>query len=196
MSVNGKQGNSVIGSIEAESATLDHGVFEYVTTNISDNRGMLKETLNKNSNTPISDFKIELELEVQSVRGVVRGFHYQKGNYAQGKLVRVLQGRILDAVVDLREGSSGFGTYSWRFLEAGDNKILYIPKGFAHAYQALEESTILYKLDAPYSSNNSLGLLYCDDLCPVPWDNSIPHIVSDTDRTFQTLSQTFGAQAK
>ena len=190
------QGNPVTGSIEAESVVLNYGVFEYVTTNISDNRGMLKETFNKCSNTPISNFKIELELEVQSVQGVVRGFHYQKGNYAQSKLVRVLQGRILDAVVDLREGSSDFGTYSWRFLEAGDNKIIFIPKGFAHAYQALEDSIILYKLDAPYSPNNSLGLLYSDELCPVPWDNSIPHIVSDTDRTFPTLTQSFGFQAK
>lgn len=190
------KGDSLMGSIEVGSASSDHGVFEYVTTNISDNRGMLTETFNKYSNTPISDFKIELELEVQSVRGVVRGFHYQRGNYAQGKLVRVLQGRILDAVVDLREGSSKFGTYSWRFLEAGDNKILFIPKGFAHAYQALEESIISYKLDAPYSPNNSRGLLYSDDFCPVPWDNSNPHIVSETDSTFPTLKQAFGVQAK
>jgi dTDP-4-dehydrorhamnose 3,5-epimerase len=166
-------------------------VTEYHTEKFVDERGTLTETFSRHNGFDISKFDIQLELEVSSKKGVVRGFHYQTGENAQAKLVRVLNGKILDAVVDIRQGSSTFGVCSWRVLEENDGKVLYIPRGFAHAYQVLIDSKILYKLDAPYDPASSRGIRYDDPHFEIPWDRSVPAIMSITDQNYPLLKEAF-----
>jgi dTDP-4-dehydrorhamnose 3,5-epimerase len=97
--------------------------------------------------------------EAQSSYGVIRGLHFQEGSSAQAKLVRVLQGRIIDIVVDLRPSST---TYMQQFrieLSAENKQQLFVPKGFAHGYAVVSErATVLYKVDAPYDPKSVGGI--------------------------------------
>jgi dTDP-4-dehydrorhamnose 3,5-epimerase len=108
--------------------------------------------------------------EVSSRYGVIRGLHFQKGNSAQAKLVRAIQGNIIDIVVDLRPSSS---TYMQRFrieLSAENKQQLFVPKGFAHGYAVISESaTVLYKVDAPYAPEAEGGLSPHDPYFSFDW---------------------------
>ncbi len=98
-----------------------------------------------------------------SAYGVIRGLHYQREPHAQAKLVRVLQGKILDVVVDLRAGSPGFGKSYSIELSAGNKKQIYIPKGFAHGFSVLSETAeISYKCDQFYNKQSESGIRYND----------------------------------
>jgi dTDP-4-dehydrorhamnose 3,5-epimerase len=102
--------------------------------------------------------------------GVVRGLHYQLAPYAQSKLVRVLQGRVLDVVVDIRKGSPCFGKFFSIELSAENKKQLFIPKGFAHGFSALSPSAeILYKCDALYNKESEAGIIFNDGSLQIDW---------------------------
>ncbi|MDR1601644.1 MAG: dTDP-4-dehydrorhamnose 3,5-epimerase [Tannerella sp.] len=89
--------------------------------------------------------------ESSSVRGVLRGLHYQLAPWSQAKLVRVIQGRVLDAVVDIRRGSPAFGKYLLIELSGENRRQLFIPKGFAHGFYVMSETAVFtYKVDNPY----------------------------------------------
>ena len=105
-----------------------------------------------------------------SVYGVIRGLHYQREPHTQSKLVRVIDGEILDVVLDLRVGSPGFGkTYS--ILLSGENrKQIYIPKGFAHGFSVLSKTALIaYKCDQFYNKQSEAGILYNDTLLNIDW---------------------------
>ena len=108
--------------------------------------------------------------EVQSSYGVIRGLHFQEGSSAQAKLVRVLQGRIIDIVVDLRPSSA---TYMQQFrteLSAENKQQLFVPKGFAHGYAVVSESaTVLYKVDALYAPKSEGGISPRDPQFSFDW---------------------------
>ena len=87
-----------------------------------------------------------------SIKGVLRGLHYQTAPFAQGKLVRVIVGRVLDVAVDLRPESPTFGQYELFELDAKRNNMAYIPEGFAHGFAALEDSVFSYKCTNLYSN--------------------------------------------
>jgi dTDP-4-dehydrorhamnose 3,5-epimerase len=102
--------------------------------------------------------------------GVIRGLHYQLEPYAQSKLVRVLQGRILDVIVDMRKGSPGFGKSLGVELSAENRKQLFIPKGFAHGFSVLSKSAeVLYKCDAFYNKESESGIVYNDAVLKIDW---------------------------
>ncbi len=107
---------------------------------------------------------------MQSSYGVIRGLHFQEGSSAQAKLVRVLQGRIIDIVVDLRPSSA---TYMQQFrteLSAENKQQLFVPKGFAHGYAVVSESaTVLYKVDAPYAPKSEGGISPHDPQFSFDW---------------------------
>jgi dTDP-4-dehydrorhamnose 3,5-epimerase len=101
---------------------------------------------------------------------VLRGLHFQKGEYAQAKLARVISGRALDVVVDIRQGSSTFGKHFKTELSANNRKVLFIPKGMAHGFLALEENTIFaYKCDAYYNAAAEAGIIYNDPDLAIDW---------------------------
>jgi dTDP-4-dehydrorhamnose 3,5-epimerase len=123
--------------------------------------------------------------------GVIRGLHYQREPHAQSKLVRVLQGRILDVVVDIRKGSPGFGRSFSIELSAEKKNQLFIPKGFAHGFSVLSETAeISYKCDQFYNKPSESGILYNDKHLNIDW--RIPmgkSLISDKDLQLGEFSE-------
>jgi dTDP-4-dehydrorhamnose 3,5-epimerase len=102
--------------------------------------------------------------------GVIRGLHYQLDPYAQAKLVRALQGRILDVVVDIRKGSPTYGKSIGVELSAENKRQLLIPKGYAHGFSVLSETAdVLYKCDAFYHKQSEAGILFSDPVLDIDW---------------------------
>jgi dTDP-4-dehydrorhamnose 3,5-epimerase len=122
--------------------------------------------------------------------GVIRGLHYQHPPFAQTKLVRVLSGRILDAVVDLRKNSNTYGKQYSVELSAENKKQLLVPKGFAHGFSVLSETAeVLYKCDDFYKKESESGLLYNDPSLKIDWQ--IPagqEIISEKDLLLPTFA--------
>lgn len=105
-----------------------------------------------------------------SKKGVIRGLHLQINSFAQAKLVRVLQGEILDVAVDLRKKSSTYGQYSSTVLSDENKKQLLIPHGFAHGFSVLSESaTVFYKIDQLYNNESERGIRYDDPTLNIDW---------------------------
>jgi len=106
----------------------------------------------------------------QSTYGVIRGLHFQKGAHAQAKLVRVLEGAVLDVAVDLREDSITYGEWISLELTADNNLQLYVPRGFAHGFSVLTEKAVFaYKCDNSYNKESEGGLRYNDPDLNIDW---------------------------
>lgn len=121
--------------------------------------------------------------------GVIRGLHYQLNPYAQTKLVRVLSGKILDVVVDIRTGSPTYGKVFSLEISAANNKQLLIPKGFAHGFSVLSETAeVMYKCDQFYNKESEAGILFNDATLNIDWQ--IPTgkaIISEKDKQQPSL---------
>ncbi len=103
-------------------------------------------------------------------KGLVRGLHFQRAPHAQGKLVRCLRGRIFDVAVDLRRGTPTFGKAHAQELSAERGEALWVPAGFAHGFQALEDGCeVLYGVDAPYAPASEAGLRWDDPALGIAW---------------------------
>ncbi|GAA4826754.1 dTDP-4-dehydrorhamnose 3,5-epimerase [Algivirga pacifica] len=108
--------------------------------------------------------------ESKSERGVLRGLHFQKPPYAQTKLVRVIQGEVLDVAVDLRKDSPTYGQHESIILSAENKKQFLVPKGFAHGFIVLSETAIFsYKVDNPYAPEHDAGVLWNDPAFNIDW---------------------------
>jgi dTDP-4-dehydrorhamnose 3,5-epimerase len=106
----------------------------------------------------------------RSVKGVLRGLHYQNPPYAQAKLVRVISGRIFDAAVDIRKGSPTYGQWEGEELSAENKKQLFIPRGFAHGFLVLSETAeIIYKCDGLYNVGSEGGICFNDPSIDIKW---------------------------
>ena len=129
--------------------------------------------------------------ESRSKRGVLRGLHFQREPYAQAKLVRVVQGRVLDVAVDIRPESPTFGRYVAVELSGENKRQLFIPKGFAHGYVVLEDDTVFqYKCDEFYHPESEDGISWNDPQIAVEWgfpENEV--ILSEKDRNRPNLSE-------
>jgi dTDP-4-dehydrorhamnose 3,5-epimerase len=105
-----------------------------------------------------------------SRRGVLRGLHYQLPPFAQGKLVRVVQGSVFDVAVDIRPGSPTFGKWVSEILSSGNRRQLWIPEGFAHGFLAFEDDTqLLYKATAPYNPASERTVAWNDGQLAISW---------------------------
>lgn len=105
-----------------------------------------------------------------SVKGVLRGLHYQKNPKAQAKLVSALHGEIFDVAVDIRKGSPTYGKWVGEILSEKNHRLLYIPEGFAHGFCVLsEEADVLYKVNREYSPENELGIIWNDPEINIVW---------------------------
>ncbi|TDE04557.1 dTDP-4-dehydrorhamnose 3,5-epimerase [Flavobacterium hiemivividum] len=118
-----------------------------------------------------------------SKRGVIRGLHLQINPFAQAKLVRVLQGEILDVAVDLRKNSATYGQHFSVVLSAENKKQLMVPHGFAHGFSVLSETaSVLYKVDQVYNKDSERGIRYDDATLAIDWQiNPSEVIVSEKD---------------
>lgn len=121
--------------------------------------------------------------ESKSVAGVVRGLHYQLGESAQAKLVRVVQGKVYDVAVDLRKGSPTFGKWFGAELDENNKKQLYVPRGFAHGFSVLSETAIFtYKCDNVYDKESERSINPFDPKLGIDWMlGEIDKIVSEKD---------------
>ncbi|MBB6002426.1 dTDP-4-dehydrorhamnose 3,5-epimerase [Arcicella rosea] len=125
-----------------------------------------------------------------SVKGVLRGLHFQQGEFAQGKLVRVITGRVLDVAVDIRPDSPTFGKWEFFELDGKSNKMVYIPVGFAHGFLALEDSIFSYKCTAGYNKASEGGIIWNDPVLKIEWPVENPNI-SDKDLILPTFESYF-----
>lgn len=139
-------------------------------TVFKDERGFFLETYNKQEFAEIGIHDEFVQDNIShSAKGVVRGLHYQAKN-AQGKLVRVLQGKILDVMVDIRNGSLTYGQHISIELTAEDPVMVYVPIGFAHGFMALEDDTeVMYKVTDFYSPQYDAGIRWNDPDLSIPW---------------------------
>ena len=137
-----------------------------------DDRGFFFESFNQNKFEEAIGKKINFvqDNHSKSVRGVLRGLHYQLPPKAQGKLVRVIQGEVFDVAVDLRKSSSTFGQWVGEILSSDNKKQLWIPEGFAHGFLTLSDTAeFLYKTTDFYSKNHEEAIQWNDETIRIDW---------------------------
>jgi dTDP-4-dehydrorhamnose 3,5-epimerase len=127
--------------------------------------------------------------QAQSSFGIIRGLHFQMDPFAQTKLIRVLSGKIIDAVVDIRKNSPTYGNAYTIELSAENKKQLLIPKGFAHGYSVISETAeVFYKCDAFYRKESEGGILWNDPKLNIDWKVPVDKVlVSEKDARYPSL---------
>ncbi len=153
-------------------------------TVFADLRGYFFESFNYGTcNKSVINFKPVQDNESLSVKGVIRGLHFQKDPAAQAKLIRVIEGEIYDIALDLRIGSPTYGKWYGIYLDSESKKQFFIPKGFAHGFSVTSDKAIvLYKCDSYYSAQHEGGINVNDPDLKIDW--KIPgetEIISDKD---------------
>lgn len=141
-------------------------------TKFGDSRGYFFESFNERTFEELTGDKVHFVQDNQSfsTRGVLRGLHAQVGEFAQAKLVRVLQGEVLDVAVDVRLGSPTFGQYEAIYLSAENNLQLFIPRGFLHGFVVLSDTAeFFYKCDNFYHRDAECGLRFDDPYLGIDW---------------------------
>jgi dTDP-4-dehydrorhamnose 3,5-epimerase len=149
-----------------------------------DSRGYFFEGYNKNKLSALGiDIEFVQDNQSFSQRGTLRGLHYQNPPYAQTKLVRVLQGEIMDVAVDLRKDSPTYGQHFTIRLSSENKKQLLVPQGFAHGFSVLSETAVvLYKCDQFYNKASEGGIRFDDPTLAIDWGMDLKEaIVSDKD---------------
>jgi dTDP-4-dehydrorhamnose 3,5-epimerase len=158
-----------------------------------DARGYFVETYNQRDFKAATGLNIEFVQDNQSrsSRGVLRGLHMQRGAAAQAKLVRVLEGAVLDIAVDLRKGSPSFGQHFAIELTADNHKQFFVPAGFAHGFVVLSETaTFFYKVDKFYEPGNEVGIMYNDKDLNIDWKLTDAEIIlSEKDKTLGSFAE-------
>ena len=158
-----------------------------------DGRGSFFESFNQKVFEEKTGIKINFVQDNQSIsqRGVLRGLHFQKGKFAQAKLVRVIKGKILDIVVDLRKDSETFGEHFSLELSEENNRQLFIPRDFAHGFSVLENDTIfVYKCDNFYNKESESGIIYSDETLNIDWGlNEKEILLSEKDTRLKTFKE-------
>lgn len=158
---------------------------------IHDERGYFMETFNEKRFEAETGMSVHFVQDNQSysTKGVLRGLHYQSGDHAQAKLVRVLEGEVLDVAVDIRPGSKTFGEHVAITLSSQDKRQFFIPRGFAHGFLVLSDTaTFFYKCDNFYNKESEGGIMYNDSSLGIDW--TMPQselIISEKDKLQPTL---------
>lgn len=159
-----------------------------------DERGYFVETFREDKLEAFLGYAINFcqDNESKSSRGVLRGLHYQLHPAAQTKLVRVIQGRVLDVAVDIRKNSPTFGLHVAVELSGQNKRQLLIPRGFAHGFVVLEDETVFaYKVDNYYSPDNDRGIAFDDAALGINWQVTHEELnLSAKDKTQPKLSET------
>ncbi|MBO7188919.1 MAG: dTDP-4-dehydrorhamnose 3,5-epimerase [Tidjanibacter sp.] len=169
------------------------GVFIVEPQVFGDERGYFFESFNAERFLAQTGVEVTFvqDNESRSKRGVLRGLHFQREPYAQAKLVRVVQGRVLDVAVDIRPESPTFGRYVAVELSGENHRQLFIPKGFAHGYVVLEDDTVFqYKCDEFYHPASEGGIAWNDPQIGIEWPLTESEIIlSEKDRNRKLLKE-------
>lgn len=157
----------------------------------NDSRGYFFESFSKSKFQEIGITEEFIQdNESCSQKGTIRGLHFQAPPFAQGKLVRVIQGAVLDVAVDIRRGSPTYGKHVSILLSSENKKQFWIPAGFAHGFQTLENNTIFaYKCTQGYNKESEGGLLWNDPLLAISWLPENNPIISEKDLVLPGLDQ-------
>ena len=173
--------------------TFLKGCFVIEPTIYKDERGVFFESFNQRDFEQKTGLHVNFVQDNQSIsnKGVLRGLHLQKGEFSQTKLVRVIQGKVLDVVVDVRKNSPTFGKSFSCILSGENNKQLFIPKNFLHGFSVLEDNTIfVYKCDNFYHKDSEDGVLYRDTNLNIDWKLEEEEIiVSEKDKKLKTFKE-------
>ncbi|MBQ5579497.1 MAG: dTDP-4-dehydrorhamnose 3,5-epimerase [Prevotella sp.] len=147
------------------------GVYVLEPRVFQDARGYFMETWNQaDFDKHIGKVTFIQDNESKSSCGVLRGLHYQKGEFSQAKLVRVIKGRVLDVAVDIRKSSPTFGKYVLAELSEENKRQLFIPRGFAHGFLVLsDEAVFTYKVDNVYAPQAEAGIKWNDEDIAIEW---------------------------
>ena len=159
---------------------------------ISDERGYFMESFNERTFQNGTNQQVHFVQDNQSFssKGVLRGLHYQTGEHSQAKLVRVLQGEVLDVAVDIRPESKTYGQHVAILLSEENQTQFFVPRGFAHGFLVLSETaTFFYKCDNFYNKESEGGILYNDPEINIDWQFEIENlIISEKDQFLPNLS--------
>ena len=159
----------------------------------NDERGYFLESYNENvfQNGIGAQVQFVQDNQSFSTKGVLRGLHYQTGDHAQAKLVRVLHGEVLDVAVDIRPSSKTYGEHVSVLLSAENQKQLFVPRGFAHGFLVVSNTaTFFYKCDNFYNKESEGGIIHNDDSLNIDW--KLPKemlIISDKDLILPTFEK-------
>ncbi len=160
---------------------------------VNDERGYFMESFNEQTFQKGVGEKTHFVQDNQSFssKGVLRGLHYQCGEFAQAKLVRVLQGEVLDVAVDIRPNSETYGQYEAVLLSAQNQNQIFIPRGFAHGFLVLSDTaTFFYKCDNFYNKESEGGIAYNDSGININWQFPTENlIISEKDKVQPTLEK-------
>ncbi|MDC6365653.1 MULTISPECIES: dTDP-4-dehydrorhamnose 3,5-epimerase [Flavobacteriaceae] len=169
------------------------GCFELIPRVFEDERGYFFESYNQEKFERTTGAKPYFVQDNQSfsTKGVLRGLHFQKGRHAQAKLVRVLEGEVLDVAVDLRENSKTYGNIVRTVLSSSNKKQLYIPRGCAHGFVTLSKTALFfYKCDNFYNKDSEAGIVYDDPSLNIDWIlDKDELIISEKDQVLSTLEK-------
>ncbi|WP_270089154.1 dTDP-4-dehydrorhamnose 3,5-epimerase [Sphingobacterium sp. SYP-B4668] len=171
------------------------GCFILEPTKFGDSRGYFFESFNENTFNELTGTKIRFVQDNQSysTKGVLRGLHAQQGEYAQAKLVRVLEGTVIDVAVDVRVDSPTFGEHVAVELSEENNLQLFVPRGFLHGFVVVSDvATFFYKCDNFYNKESEYGVKFDDPSLGINWN--IPKeelIVSDKDLVLSSFAEIF-----
>jgi len=157
----------------------------------SDERGLFFESFNQERFAKLIGRQVNFvqDNHSKSIKGVLRGLHYQLPPKSQGKLVRVIEGEVFDVAVDLRQSSSTFGKWVSQLISAENNKQMWIPEGFAHGFLTLSDTAIfLYKTTDFYSIKHERVIRWNDNMININWPN-IEKFLSPKDKAGKLLEE-------
>ena len=157
----------------------------------SDERGFFMESYKESEFKANGiNFEFKQDNHSKSSKNVLRGLHYQLDPHAQGKIVRVITGKIFDVAIDIRKGSPKFGKWVSAELSEDNKKMLWIPPGFAHGFLSLEDNTnVLYKSTNEYNKESERGILWNHPEIDIKWPFNNP-LLSDKDKKRPVLKDT------
>lgn len=182
-----------MGKIRVTPCEIE-GLYIIEPSVFGDERGYFMETYNQNNFKEAGlDMVFVQDNQSMSVKGVLRGLHYQK-QYPQGKLVRVVRGRVFDVAVDLRSGSKTYGKWFGVELSAENKKQFYIPEGFAHGFLVLsDEAEFCYKCTDFYRPGDEGGMAWNDPEIGIDWpiEEGMKLVISEKDQKWQGFKDTF-----
>jgi dTDP-4-dehydrorhamnose 3,5-epimerase len=164
------------------------GLFEIEPQLFGDERGYFFESFKADEfKQNVANVDFVQDNQSYSTKGVLRGLHFQKGESAQGKLVRALSGKILDVAVDLRPESETFGEHYSVILDSEKHNMFYVPEGFAHGFYVIEDAIFTYKCTNYFNKAAEGSLLWNDKDLNIQWNTESPSL-SEKDENAETLA--------
>lgn len=164
-----------------------NGLYELEPNVFGDSRGYFFESYRRELYRELGiEEDFVQDNESFSVKGTLRGLHYQKDPHAQAKLVRVVKGKVLDVALDIRKDSPTYGRHRTVILDAEKHNMFLVPRGFAHGFVALEDSVFFYKCSNYYNKESEGGILWNDPALGIDWGIESP-IVSEKDQVLPTF---------